>query len=351
MEKLLNVKEMNLAKNGWKTIIATAFAAVSLLCGQSGSTIVLGPIEGELAKKQIALDFEGTQKNLLPLASRAINAHGAFRLANSKSSRYGIAILSKGDRQVELSIYSGKPRKVVQRILQDGKNAKDAVLTALDKMVASISGQPGFFNGRLTYLSSLSGKKEIFLSDALMSTASPQTAFGKITFNPSWDNTGTGIFFTSNRKIFNNIYHLNLASRKIRTIANYRGSNLRAVQNPRTSQVALILSASGNPEVWIAQNMESKPKKSPIIAVTNQVHAGLRTEEGSLLHQIAAEGLSSMKSHYPLAGFQEFLLILAPTAPRHRGIQKILHGSHSLPLWEEDSRSANTVLLHEKPKF
>ena len=62
MEKLLNVKEMNLAKNGWKTIIATAFAAVSLLCGQSGSTIVLGPIEGELAKKQIALDFEGTQK-------------------------------------------------------------------------------------------------------------------------------------------------------------------------------------------------------------------------------------------------------------------------------------------------
>ena len=184
-----------------------------------------------------------------------------------------------------------------------------------------------------------------------MSTASPQTAFGKITFNPSWDNTGTGIFFTSNRKIFNNIYHLNLASRKIRTIANYRGSNLRAVQNPRTSQVALILSASGNPEVWIAQNMESKPKKSPIIAVTNQVHAGLRTEEGSLLHQIAAEGLSSMKSHYPLAGFQEFLLILAPTAPRRRGIQKILHGSHSLPLWEEDSRSANTVLLHEKPKF
>ena len=261
MEKLLNVKEMNLAKNGWKTIIATAFAAVSLLCGQSGSTIVLGPIEGELAKKQIPLDFEGTQKNLLPLASRAINAHGAFRLANSKSSRYGIAILSKGDRQVELSIYSGKPRKVVQRILQDGKNVKDAVLTALDKMVASISGQPGFFNGRLTYLSSLSGKKEIFLSDALMSTASPQTAFGKITFNPSWDNTGTGIFFTSNRKIFNNIYHLNLASRKIRTIANYRGSNLRAVQNPRTSQVALILSASGNPEVWIAQNMESKPKK------------------------------------------------------------------------------------------
>ena len=172
---------------------------------------------GELAKKQIALDFEGTQKNLLPLASRAINAHGAFRLANSKSSRYGIAILSKGDRQVELSISSGKPRKVVQRILQDGKNVKDAVLTALDKMVASISGQPGFLTDDLPIYPPFWQKRK-FSFGRLMSTASPQTAFGKITFNPSWDNTGTGIFFTSNRKIFNNIYHLNLASRKIRPL-------------------------------------------------------------------------------------------------------------------------------------
>ena len=113
-------------------------------------------------------------------------------------------------------------------------------------------GIPGFFSGRICFLSSLSGKKEIFVADALMTSAKPQTSFGKITFNPSWDNQGQGIFFTSNRQVFNNVFYLNLTNRKVSTIANYRGSNLRAAQNPRSNQIALILSTSGNPEVWLA---------------------------------------------------------------------------------------------------
>ena len=79
-----------------------------------------------------------------------------------------------------------------------------------------------------------------------MTTSRPNTNFKKITFNASWDNQGQGLFFTSNRQLFNNIFYLDLNSRKITTIANYRGSNLRAVQNPRNSQVALILSSTGN---------------------------------------------------------------------------------------------------------
>ena len=126
-------------------------------------------------------------------------------------------------------------------------------------MVEKILGIPGFFSGKISYLSSLSGHKEIFVSDALMSSARPQTSFSKITFNPSWSTKGDGIFFTSNRKVFNNIYFLSIADRKITTIANYRGSNLAAVQNPRSSQTALVLSTSGNPEIWLAANPLSRP--------------------------------------------------------------------------------------------
>ena len=252
---------MNVEMNGWKWILGVVVLVITPVCAQTGSTIVLGPIEGELAKKQIALDLDGTQKSLLSLASRAITAHGAFRLSTPKSSRFGISLLALGSKEVQLSISSGNPRKVIKKFSQDGTSGKDAVFKALDKMVLEITGEASFFNGRIAYLSSLSGKKEIFLSDALMSSASPQTSFGKITFNPSWDNSGQGIFFTSNRKIFNNIYHLNLTTRKIQTIASYRGSNLRALQNPRTSQVAFILSASGNPEVWLSESMLSKPRK------------------------------------------------------------------------------------------
>ena len=245
---------------GMKIILLGLIGCTSIL-GQGSSTIVLGPIEGELAKKQIALDLEGTQKDLLPLAARAIKAHGALRLATSQSSQFGITLFSQGSNLVQVRISSGKPRKMIKTFSQEGNSIRQATFRALDQMVFALTGALGFFDGQLAYLSSLSGKKEIFVSDALMSSARPQTSFGKITFNPSWDNAGKGVFFTSNRKIFNNVYHLDLASRKISNVASYKGSNLRAVQNPRTAQVAFILSASGNPEVWLAESMGSKPRK------------------------------------------------------------------------------------------
>lgn len=252
---------MNVENCGRGLVVALVMGITGISLGQSSSTIVLGPIEGELAKKQIALDLENTDKSLLPLATRAIRAHGALRLTNPQSSSFGISLVAEGKDVVGLSILSGEPRKVVKAASVKGLNGQDAMLRALDLMVGELTGSMGFFNGRLCFLSSLSGKKEIFVSDSLMSFARPQTSFGKITFNPSWDNKGKGIFFTSNRRTFNNIYHLDLDSRKISTVANYRGSNLRAVENPRTSQVALILSASGNPEVWLADSMSGKPRK------------------------------------------------------------------------------------------
>ena len=94
-----------------------------------------------------------------------------------------------------------------------------------------------------------------------MTSSRRNTNFNKITFNASWDKNGQGLFFTSNRQLFNNIFYLDLSSRKISTIAAYRGSNLRAVQNPKDSSRALILSSTGNPEVWIAKHPGARPQK------------------------------------------------------------------------------------------
>jgi len=248
-------------KGGVKILIIfiLGFAGISL--GQSKSTIVLGPIEGELARKQVPLDLGNTLPGITPLASRAINVHGGLRLETPKKSKFSISLIQQGQNSLQLTIAGGLPKKPLQSITLSGESSIETVFKAMDLAVVEILGIPGFFSGKLSYLSDLGGKKEIFVSNALMSSARPQTSFQKITFNPSWDNQGKGIFFTSNRKVFNNVYHLDLTSRKISTIASYKGSNLRAVQNPRTQQVALILSASGNPDVWLAETAKSRPRK------------------------------------------------------------------------------------------
>jgi len=270
---------MNVEKIGWKRIggkfwrfvciastvsMALLGSSVVPLHGQNSGTIILNPIEIELKKKQVPLDLGKTPKSLASLVVKAISAHGGLRLSTPSQSRYSVYFAPLGGGQIKVEVSkgsSGLPKKPVKSFVVEGSSIDQVVLKGCDRMVESILGIPGFFSGKLCYLSNASGKKEIFVSNSLMTSAQPHTSFKKITFNPSWDNMGTGIFFTSNRKVFNNIYHLELSSRRITTIANYRGSNLRAVQNPRNSGVAMILSTSGNPEVWLASTPQSKPKR------------------------------------------------------------------------------------------
>jgi TolB protein len=231
------------------------------LLAQGNSEIVLGSIESELEKKQVPIDLGNTPKMISSIVGKAIKIHGGLRLASAKESRFSATFTSRGQNEIQVSIASGFPKKVSSTHNYNESNINLSIAKACDKLVREVLGTPGFFGGKLCFLSNLSGKKEIFVSDALMTSARPQTSFAKITFNPSWDNQGQGIFFTSNRQVFNNIFYLNLGNRKLSTIANYRGSNLRAVQNPRSNQVALILSTSGNPEVWLASSPTSKPSR------------------------------------------------------------------------------------------
>ncbi len=242
-------------------IIGAVFSGFFFLHGQGGKKIILPGIESELARKQIAVDFGNTSSALTPLLKKAFSLHGGFRLSHPKESQYSLIFSAKGGGQVGISILSGSPKKMIKTLSVAGGSIDEALLNGCDKVVNQLLRIPGFFSGKISYLSNLSGHKEIFVSNSLMTSSRPNTSFKKITFNASWDNQGQGLFFTSNRQLFNNIFYLDLTSRKISTIANYRGSNLSAVQNPRNSQVALILSSTGNPEVWIAPHPNSKPKR------------------------------------------------------------------------------------------
>ncbi len=260
--------------NGWKrdglrlfrllviaSFLALALAKPPAINGQSSKKIVLGTIESDLLNKQIPLDLGKTPKSLSPLISKAIALHGGLRLSSPQQSRFSVYFAPLGANRLKIDVSRGNGGPLLKSFEVEGSSIDEALLKGCDLMVEGILRIPGFFSGKLSYLSDLSGKKEILVSNSLMSSAQPHTSFKKITFNASWDNRGKGIFFTSNRKVFNNIYHLDLGSRKITTIAAYRGSNLRGVQNPRNSQLAMILSTSGNPEVWLASSPQSKPKR------------------------------------------------------------------------------------------
>lgn len=68
-----------------RSVFCVLIALISLpFLRAEDSAIVLGPIEGELAKKQIPIDLGRTPKVLVPLISKPIFVHGGLRLASEK---------------------------------------------------------------------------------------------------------------------------------------------------------------------------------------------------------------------------------------------------------------------------
>ena len=150
------------------------------LCSQVDSTIVLGSIESELEKKQVPIDLGETSKTMASVVGRAIKVHGGLRLSSPTESRFSATFSSQGDNAVQVSISSGTPKRKISTYSFTENEIQLSISRACDRLVKDILGIPGFFSGRICFFSSLSGKKEIFVADALMTSARPQTSFGKV---------------------------------------------------------------------------------------------------------------------------------------------------------------------------
>jgi len=247
-------------------LILAVFIATSPVEGQSpsargGGVIELPPIETALARKQLFVDFGNTSPGLAKVARAAFRLHGGYKMVASTQGHHSFEFKAAGPTQVSLRISSGKPRRTVFTQAYSGADQQAAMLRACDGAVSQTLKIPGFFSGKYSLISDRSGSKEIYLGNALLSSVQSKTNFKKLTYNASWSRDGRGIFFTSNRHTFNNVFLLNLPDGRITTVAKYKGNNLRASQNPITGQVAFILSVTGNPELWLASAPTARPKR------------------------------------------------------------------------------------------
>lgn len=234
---------------------------VSLGAQTDGGVIQLPPIDAALERKQLYVDMGVTQAPLLNVARKAFKLHGGYREVPPGKGHFSFEFRPSGPSGVSLRVSRGTPRQAVSSRVFSGADWKEAMFRACDSAVLQTLKTPGFFSGKLAFVSDLSGNKEIWVGDAMLSSAGPKTNFRKTIFNTSWDATGSGVFFTSNRKVTNCVEHLNLADGKITNVASYRGGSLRGTQNPRDGRLALILSTTGNPELWLADSIRSKPKR------------------------------------------------------------------------------------------
>ncbi len=217
--------------------------------------IDLGELSREERDHVLPINITSNSPEIEALAKRAFNAHGAYEIANAKDSFFTLHLTQVTPTEVALKINSDPSEKPQFEGQFQGKDLTEAILKACDAAVQKTSGLPGFFAGKIAFVGHRNKKNEIFTGDLFFKNVRQLTYDGVDVVFPKWSPDGKNIIYTSFYKTgFPDIFIMNAATGEKKTVAAYTGTNIGGVFSPNGEKIAMILSSSGNPELYTANS-------------------------------------------------------------------------------------------------
>lgn len=185
------------------------------------------------------------------LAKRAFGLHGSYKIVPRQNAQFVFDFASAGANSVRLSISKGLSFESVC----EGSSAVEALMKACDAAVLRTLRSPGFFAGTIAFSYSPDNWKtsEICVSDVVFQNVRSITRDKSDSLMPHFSPDGRRILYTGYfRTGFMDLYSIDLATNTRKVFASFKGSNTGGSFSRDGSKVALILTSSGNAEVWTA---------------------------------------------------------------------------------------------------
>jgi TolB protein len=120
-----------------------------------------------------------------------------------------------------------------------------------DDVVEKITGVPGIAETKIAYKGMVGSDSEIYVSDFDGYDAKPVTADHAVVAAPCWVPGKLALFYTSYKVGNPDVFYQNLVSGQRQNFAHYPGLNTSAAVSPKGDKVALVLSKSGNPDIFV----------------------------------------------------------------------------------------------------
>jgi TolB protein len=120
-----------------------------------------------------------------------------------------------------------------------------------DDIVHTLTGAPGIASTKIAFVSTRTGKKEIYTCDADGSNLIQLTHDGTISVSPCISPDGRTVLYTGYQSGYADVYRVNLASGARSRIIKFPGTNSGASFSPDGSRIAVTLSKDGNPEIYV----------------------------------------------------------------------------------------------------
>jgi TolB protein len=219
---------------------------------EAQDAIQLGDVVGSSSVRTRTVQVLGDPAGLADQAARLFDLHGGFERVGNRSD-FTFRFVASGANGVSLSIGSGG-KQLWQGDFQ-GATQREALFAAADVAVSKTLGIPGFFQSSLAFVSDRTGHAEIYKADILFQAVRQLTRDRSQCLSPDLSPDGKTLLYTSYHGTgFPDIYKIDLASGKRSVFAGFKGTNTGASFSPDGRSVAMVLSGSGNSEVYISSS-------------------------------------------------------------------------------------------------
>ncbi|MGB0344708.1 MAG: biopolymer transporter Tol [Coraliomargarita sp.] len=216
----------------------------------SGQVIELDPA---VSRDQgvVSVAVESGQAELRALARKAFSLHGRFMLDKEDRAALRLRFEPSGRDAVLLRIKESSGKEQVRKV--HGADLEDAVLRACDLVVEWATGLKGFFAGKLAFVGKRGGVSEIYTANLLFSDVRALTSNRALVTGPDWSPDGMRLLYTTYHKAgFPDIYQIDLLAGVSSPVATYKGTNSGGRYSPDGRRIAMVLSGTGNSELWVA---------------------------------------------------------------------------------------------------
>ncbi|MGN6384656.1 MAG: hypothetical protein ACTHMT_00310 [Verrucomicrobiota bacterium] len=208
--------------------------------------------------------IKGTEVRIIPISLSGYSGEAekvlkfdleiaGFEVTNTDKAQYNLTG-KEGGGQLEGRLTDRISKATILAKAYTGGTTRSQAHSLSDEIVQAVMRAPGVARTKIAFKGeSPDGRtSEIYISDYDGYNAIPVTQDKSLAAAPAFVPGRWHLFYTSYKSGFAWIYSHNLTTGERRPFAKYGGLNTSAAISPDGKKVAMILSKSGSPDVWVA---------------------------------------------------------------------------------------------------
>jgi TolB protein len=241
-------------------VLPAFLLAAAVACGQNEpNEIIIQPTIRMGMTPPVPVALEGFSGEVAEVLRFDLYVQG-FSFVSPDAAQYIISGSNAGNVEGRVTFSHSKSTLLARSYT--GASLRRQAHAFADDIVLAITGKKGIALTKIAFKDELpSGAGEIYVADFDGHSAQAITHDGAIVAAPAWVPGRLALYYTSYKLGNPDIFQHDLSTGQRRTIARYSGLNTSAAVSPDGTRLALILSKSGSPNVYVCNTDGSNLKK------------------------------------------------------------------------------------------